>query len=45
MAMAKHKHGSMDIAEQERTFGGFLRVAAITIVVVFIILLILTTRI
>jgi len=23
--MAEHKHGSMDVAEQERTFDGFIK--------------------
>lgn len=26
--MAEHKHGSMDIREQEKTFAGFLRLSA-----------------
>ena len=43
--MADHKRGQMDIAEQERTFAGFLRLAGITIAVVVVILLILTVRI
>ena len=25
--MAEHKHGSMDITEQEKTFAGFIRVS------------------
>ncbi|MBK5928933.1 aa3-type cytochrome c oxidase subunit IV [Rhodobaculum claviforme] len=28
--MAKHKHGEMDVTEQEKTFGGFLKFAAWT---------------
>ncbi len=28
--MAKHEHGSMDTSVQQRTFAGFLRVAAWT---------------
>lgn len=28
--MAKHEHGSMDTSEQEKTFVGFLRLAAWT---------------
>ena len=40
-----HSHGAMDIAEQERTFAGFVRVAGIAIVVVVAILLLLTFRI
>jgi hypothetical protein len=43
--MADHKHGSMDIAEQEKTFAGFVRVAGVTIVVVAAILVLLTFRI
>ena len=31
--MAKHKHGEMDVTEQERTFGGFLRFAVWTAVI------------
>lgn len=39
--MAEHKHGSMDISEQEKTFNGFIRMtvwgAAISIgVLIFI---------
>jgi hypothetical protein len=40
-----HAAGTMDIAEQQRTFQGFLRVAGLTIVVVVTILLLLTFRI
>ena len=40
-----HTPGSMDIAEQRRTFEGFMWVAAITIVAVVMILLLLTFRI
>lgn len=43
--MAHHKPGQMDITEQQRTFGGFLRAAAIVIGVVVVILLLLTFRI
>lgn len=43
--MAEHKHGSMDIAEQEKTFAGFVRVAGLTVVVVCAVLLLLTFRI
>ena len=31
--MAKHKHGEMDVTEQERTFNGFLRFAVWTAVI------------
>lgn len=39
--MAEHKHGSMDISEQEKTFDGFIRwsvrVAAVSIgIIVFL---------
>lgn len=43
--MAEHRHGSMDISEQQKTFAGFMRVAGVTIVVVAVILLLLTFRI
>jgi hypothetical protein len=43
--MAEHHHGSMDIAEQEKTFAGFVRVAGIAIVAVVAILIVLTFRI
>jgi len=43
--MAKHEHGSMDITEQTRTFEGFLRVAAFTVVAAVAVLLLLTFRI
>lgn len=43
--MVHHKHGEMDITEQQRTFGGFLRMAGIVIGVVVVILLLLTFRI
>jgi hypothetical protein len=36
-----HKHGSMDISEQERTFGGFVRFAVWTVVVVAVVLVFL----
>lgn len=42
---AAHSHGGMEIAEQRRTFDGFLRVAGLTIVAVVFILLLLTFRI
>jgi Bacterial aa3 type cytochrome c oxidase subunit IV. len=32
--MSEHEHGKMNIDEQERTFAGFMRVAAIGITVV-----------
>lgn len=39
--MAKHKHGEMDISEQEKTFGGFIRFAVWTVVIVVAILIFL----
>jgi hypothetical protein len=43
--MAKHRHGSMEISEQRKTFAGFMRVAGLAIVAVVVILLLLTFRI
>ncbi|MFN3615225.1 MAG: aa3-type cytochrome c oxidase subunit IV [Rubrimonas sp.] len=43
--MAEHKHGSMDITEQQKTFAGFVRLAGIAIAVVVAVLLLLTFRI
>lgn len=39
--MAKHKHGDMDITEQEKTFNGFVRFAVWTVVIVLAILVFL----
>ncbi len=39
--MADHEHGKMNIDEQERTFGGFMRVAAIGVTIVFAVLIFL----
>ena len=39
--MAKHKHGEMDITEQEKTFNGFTRFAVWTVVIVLAILVFL----
>ena len=39
--MAKHKHGEMDVTEQEKTFGGFLKFALWTAVVCIVILIFL----
>ena len=39
--MAKHKHGDMDIREQEKTFNGFVRFAVWTVVIVLAILVFL----
>lgn len=38
---AKHKHGNMDIHEQEKTFAGFTRFAVWTVVIVAVILVFL----
>ena len=37
--MAEHEHGSMDVAEQEKTFAGFIRWSAWVLVLVAIILI------
>lgn len=39
--MAEYKHGSMDTSEQERTFNGFVKAAAWTVVLVALILIFL----
>lgn len=42
--MAEHKHGTMDIRDQEKTFEGFIRTmtrSAIAIIVVLILLAII----
>lgn len=39
--MPEHKHGDMDISEQERTFGGFVTFTKWTIVVIIVILVFL----
>ena len=39
--MADHKHGKMDVTEQEKTFGGFLRFALWTGVVCVVVLIFL----
>lgn len=37
--MAEHKHGSMDITDQEKTFAGFIKASTwVAVVVVFILL-------
>lgn len=43
--MASHRPGETDIAEQRKTFNGFVRVAAIVVVVAAAILVLPTTRI
>ena len=37
--MAEHKHGTMDISVQEKTFAGFIKVSTWTVVAVVLILL------
>ena len=39
--MAEYKHGSMDTRVQEKTFEGFMKMAARSIGVIFVILIIL----
>lgn len=39
--MAEHKHGSMDIRVQEKTFDGFMKFSARTVVVILVLLVIL----
>jgi disulfide bond formation protein DsbB len=39
--MADHEHGKMDISEQERTFGGFVRMAVWAVVIIVAILIFL----
>ena len=39
MAEQKHEHGTMDVTEQEKTFEGFIRWSAYTIVLCFLILI------
>lgn len=37
--MAEHKHGSMDITEQEKTYAGFIKASTwVAAVVIFILL-------
>jgi hypothetical protein len=39
--MAEHKHGNMDIRDQERTFAGFLRFTQWAVGIVFVVLVFL----
>jgi len=39
--MADHKHGEMDITEQEKTFDGFVRFSTRTAVVIVVLLILL----
>ena len=34
--MAEHKHGSMDITTQEKTFDGFIRFTIRTVIVILV---------
>ena len=37
--MAEHKHGSMDIRDQEKTFAGFVRFTVWTVAIVIVVLI------
>ena len=37
--MADHKHGEMDITEQQKTFDGFVRTMTISVVVIAVVLI------
>ena len=39
--MADYKHGSMDTTEHERTFNGFVKIAAWVVVLVVVVLIFL----
>lgn len=39
--MADHKHGSMDIEEQERTFENFLRITKNAVIAIIVALILL----
>lgn len=39
--MAEHKHGSMDISVQEKTFEGFMKIAGRSVVVTIVLLILL----
>ncbi|MEM9796111.1 MAG: aa3-type cytochrome c oxidase subunit IV [Pseudomonadota bacterium] len=41
MADQEHKHGSMDVTEQEKTFAGFMTVTKWTVIVIIAILVFL----
>lgn len=38
-AMAEHKHGEMDVTEQEKTFAGFMNWTVKTLIIVGIVLI------
>lgn len=37
--MSEHKHGEMDITEQEKTFAGFMRLGSIAVAVCLLVLI------
>jgi hypothetical protein len=37
--MSEHKHGEMDISAQEKTFAGFMKVGAISVVLALLALI------
>lgn len=39
--MAKHKHGSMDPTQQEKTFDAFVKISAWVVLHIFVILILL----
>ncbi|MCA0846546.1 aa3-type cytochrome c oxidase subunit IV [Salipiger thiooxidans] len=39
--MAEHKHGTMDITDQEKTFHGFIKFVIRSVVVIFVIVVIM----
>lgn len=39
--MAEHKHGSMDISVQEKTFAGFVKFAINTVIVIIVAVILL----
>ncbi len=41
MAESEHKHGEMDISEQEKTFEGFIKFSVWTVVISLLILVFL----
>ena len=41
MAMAEHKHGSMDITDQTRTFDGFVKATTWSVIVILALLILM----
>lgn len=39
--MSEHKHGSMDITSQEKTYEGFLKTTTRTVIVILVLLVLL----